>query len=392
LQDFNDSFVMHEELLLLFDNIKESGFFLFGVFLVALILSFRAFPPILHIADIKRLTDEPDERSSHSKGVPTLGGVGIYASIMAIICFFGFFTDSKLYLVLAGSITVLFFLGIKDDIIVLSPKKKLIGQLLVSAIIVIFTNTRILGFSGLFWLADIPYWVSVIITVFTFILIINALNLTDGIDGLAGSLALMASLIYAILFFLEGSVSLAIPATGLAGAIIPFLRLNISNKMKIFMGDTGSMIIGFLLAFFTVSYINFNQISKLPEATTTASVAAIAILFYPLMDTLRIFIIRLVIHKNSPFKADKNHIHHKMLNLGFSHNQTTLIITITNLLLVIFFFWIDKDTPNFALFVLVLFGLLFFSIPFLLVKRRRSRALFRLMYSKIKILLNTILS
>ena len=199
-------------------------------------------------------------------------------------------------------------------------------------------------------------------------MIINAYNLIDGVDGLAGSIALYASVTFAFVFVKDSDYSLATISVALTGALIPFLRLNFSDKRKIFMGDTGSMIVGFLLAFFAVSFISNSQVIEISTFHKASPALVLAILFYPLMDTFRIFMIRIFILKKSPFLADKNHIHHQFLKIGYSHKKTTLIISIINVIIILIAFSCLSFNLNTQIFALLLYGSLLFFIPFLIHK------------------------
>jgi UDP-N-acetylmuramyl pentapeptide phosphotransferase/UDP-N-acetylglucosamine-1-phosphate transferase len=299
----------------------------------------------------------------HASRTPNLGGIGIFFSLVVVITTFGGLLDTKILLLLLGGMTVLFFLGLKDDLLILSPKKKFIGQLLAALVLIIFTDTRIMGFFGIFGITILPYWFSVIFTLFVYILIINAYNLIDGVDGLAGSLALFACAAFSYVFFKTEDASMITIAVATIGSLLPFLRLNFSKKNKIFMGDTGSMIIGFLVAFFVVRFISEAQVVRTSTFYKSAPVLAVAIVFFPLLDTLRIFFIRLIIHKTSPFKADRNHLHHCYLNLGFTHVHTTLVVVVINILIFILALLIkDIDIHLQLLIVLCVGSFLYGSI------------------------------
>jgi UDP-N-acetylmuramyl pentapeptide phosphotransferase/UDP-N-acetylglucosamine-1-phosphate transferase len=199
-------------------------------------------------------------------------------------------------------------------------------------------------------------------------LIINAYNLIDGVDGLAGTIALCASGIFTYLFVMAGDLSLATIAIALCGSLIAFLRKNFSSKQKLFMGDTGSMVVGFLLAVFTVSFIHMAQSDANSSYYRAAPALALALLFYPLIDTLRIFFIRLFVHKTSPFRADKNHIHHRFIQAGFSHVATTLTIAGTNILIVIIAFNLKGLYLDHQIFSLLVYGSVLYLIPFAIKK------------------------
>ena len=325
----------------LLDNFSPENnaiLWLIAAFLLAFVIAYQTFPTILYVAKEKHLMDEPDSRSVHSDRTPTLGGIGIFFSIVVVMTITGAMLNTKVLLLVMGGLTILFFLGLKDDLTVLSARKKFVGQLLAALLLIVFTDTRIIGFSKILDVDVLPYWVSIFFTLFVYILIINAYNLIDGVDGLAGSIALIISAVYSVLFYNSGALSLATISVALIGALLAFLRYNFSSGKKIFMGDTGSMIVGFLLAFFTISFISQSQTNIDSNYFRASPALALAMLFYPLLDTFRIFFIRIFVLKKSPFEADKNHIHHRFIQAGFSHMQTTFIIVLVNLIVVIIAF------------------------------------------------------
>ncbi|MHA7943031.1 glycosyltransferase family 4 protein [Formosa sp. 3Alg 14/1] len=337
---------------------------LFFPFLLALVTAFLAFPTIIFIAHAKQLVDVPDKRSVHSKTVPTLGGIGIFFAVAIVLTLCGAFLDAKLLMPIVGALIILFFLGVKDDILILSPKKKMLGQIIAALMVILITDIRITTFSGILGLEDLPYFISIGFTLFVFILIINAYNLIDGLDGLAGSVGLLVSMFYGFLFFNMQEMSLTVVSLALVGALIPFLYFNFSKVRKIFMGDTGSMVVGFLLAFQSVAFISINQLNPMAQFHLNAPIIVLAILFFPLLDTLRIFYVRVVILKKHPFSPDKNHIHHHMLQLGLKHWQVTLVISIASTSVLIGALLAQGLNVNFQLLIVILAGLLMFSLPF----------------------------
>lgn len=336
-----------------------------GTCFLGFLFALNTYPSILYIVRQKRLMDEPESRSVHEMPTPTLGGVGIFISVVVAFVLIGAFLDTKMLLLITGSLTILFFIGLKDDLAGTSPYNKLLSQLLAAALLLVFTNTRIIGFSGIFDIYELPYWASFVFTLFVYVVIVNAFNLIDGIDGLAASIAAAVSLILAILFYLANQLSLAIIAMALVGALLAFLRYNFSSEHKIFMGDTGSMVVGFLLAFFTISFIHLAQTNALKEFHRSAPALAFAFLFYPLIDTLRVFILRVFKYKVSPFRADRNHIHHHILNLGFTHLQTTLWITSINCLISLIAFQLQDYNLNIQIVSLLCYGSLLYALPFI---------------------------
>ncbi|MGC1473638.1 MAG: MraY family glycosyltransferase [Psychroserpens sp.] len=356
---------MIQELLQYFNPLDHLVLWLVLTFVIAFFVSLSTYPAIFRIAIAKRLMDEPGDRSVHSKMTPTLGGVGIFISLVVVITTIGALLDTKILLLVLGSLTLLFFLGLKDDLLVLSPRKKLLGQILAASLLIVFTDTRILGLSGIFGLTVMPYWLSVSFTLFVYILVINAYNLIDGVDGLAGCLAAAGSAAFAFLFIKTNDTTMSTLTVATIGALIPFLRLNFSRRKKIFMGDTGSMIVGFIIAFSAVRFLNTAQTSVSSEFSGSAPILVLAIVFFPLLDTMRIFLIRLVILRKSPFSADQNHIHHRFLQLGFSHAQTTVYIVILNLLLIAFIYQIGHLDILFQTILLVVVGTSLYSSLFI---------------------------
>lgn len=336
---------------------------LIAAFLLAFFIAFRTFPIILYVAQEKHLMDEPDSRSVHSHRTPTLGGIGIFLGLIVVLTIVGGFLNANVLLLVMGSLTILLFLGLKDDLTVLSAGKKFSGQLFAAILLIVFTDTRIIGFSSIFDIDTLPYGVSVGFTVFVYVLIINAYNLIDGVDGLAGTIALCASGTFVYLFINANDLSLATIAIALCGTLVAFLRHNFSNKHKIFMGDTGSMIVGFLLAFFTISFINKAQMDATSSYYSAAPALAFALLFYPLLDTLRVFFVRIVIYKTSPFKPDRNHIHHRFIRCGYSHLMTTLLICGINGIIVGIAFNLVHLNLNTQIICLLLYGAVLYVLP-----------------------------
>lgn len=358
----------------LLDNFRPENHpfpWLISAFVLAFIIAYHTFPTILYVAKEKHLMDEPGSRSLHSRKTPTLGGIGVFLGLIVVLTIVGAFLNTKVLLLVMGGLTILFFLGLKDDLTVLSPGKKLMGQILAATLLIVFTNTRIIGFSGILDIFVLPYWVSIGFTLFVYILIINAYNLIDGVDGLAGTIGFCASAIFVFLFMSYEDLSLATIAIALCGALLAFLRLNFSKENKIFMGDTGSMIVGFLLAFFTISFINLAQLDETSDYYRASPALAFALLFYPLIDTLRIFFIRIIIHKKSPFKPDNNHIHHRFIKAGCSHRLTTILICCINFFIVFIAFNLLHLNLNTQIIALLLYGSFFYVLPFIILPKKK---------------------
>ncbi len=297
------------------DNILFSG-------VVSFIITFFAIPVIIQVARERKMFDEPDERKVHKMVIPTLGGLGIFAGfILATLLCVPVGSNELQYF--AAAAIVIFFLGIKDDILILSAAKKFIGQLLAAGIIIKFGGIQITNMHGFFGIGEIPYIASIVLTFFTIIVITNSFNLIDGVDGLAGSLGLLTTLVFGSYFFYVGQIMYSVMAFSLAGSLIGFLIYNFSPA-KIFMGDTGSLLIGLFNAILVIQFINTAGAPDAVLPLESAPALGFSILIVPLFDTLRVFSLR-ILGKRSPFSPDRNHVHHFLLDLGFSHQKVTFL-------------------------------------------------------------------
>lgn len=331
--------------------------------------SFYLYPVIINVSKQKGLMDAPDNRKMHKDLTPTLGGLGVFIAFSLSIIFYGVLielihSDLLKLLGLLGSAIILLFLGVKDDLIAMSPKKKFLGQLLAVLNVVLLTDVRILSFEGLLGVGELPYFLSILFSVFVFILIINALNLIDGIDGLAGLISVISSVVFGILFFVHEYYLMTLVSSILVGSILGFLRYNLSSNQKIFMGDCGSMLAGFLLAYQGMSWLTLNKTSLSADMVSNAPVMLLAILSYPLFDLLRVFAIRLKQGK-SPFTADSNHIHHRLLRLGLDHKEATMVLSVLSMLVIGCSFLFNNLEIHLHLGITVAVGTIIYLSPFL---------------------------
>ncbi|SDE64534.1 UDP-N-acetylmuramyl pentapeptide phosphotransferase/UDP-N-acetylglucosamine-1-phosphate transferase [Riemerella columbipharyngis] len=351
-------------------------------FIVPIILCNICIPTILKISKRKNLMDEPGIRSSHNRKIPNLGGIAIFYGISICVPLFAY-QLFETYKFLFPALVILLYIGVMDDIVVTRALKKLIVQLIVATLIVVGSDVRIKSLFGLFGIHELNYVFSVLFSIVTFIIIINSFNLIDGIDGLSASFAIVCYIVYAISYYRLGSHNypMVIFCIIIIGALVGFLRFNLSKgRKKIFMGDTGSLIIGFLLAFTSIYFINIFVVGKgtgdiLTYHLSTAPVIAFSLLILPMIDTLNVIIIR-ILKKRSPFEADKNHIHHKWLKLGMSHINTTFCM-VFYYLFIIFVAYKFRHIDINLLFILILsLGFLGAYIPDIIYwhkKRRRMK-------------------
>lgn len=301
-------------------------------FLISLLISAISIPVIIRVANLKNLTDDPDlERKLHKGSTPTLGGIAIFAgTLVAFSSLYDLHEFNDLRFI-TPALVILFFAGVKDDLLVLAAGKKLMIQIACAVLITYLGNLRITSLWGIMTLQEIPPWLGILITVFLIIALINAFNLIDGINGLAGTLGLLASFVFGTWFALNGFGSLTILSFSLAGALVGFLIFNY-NRAKIFMGDTGSMAVGFVIAIIAIRFIEANrvQLDTLAYPLINAPAVAFAVLAVPLFDMIRVFMLRLL-QKRSPFSADRNHIHHYFVDSGLSHAKSTGILFWVNI-------------------------------------------------------------
>ncbi len=325
---------------------------LFSSFLTSALLTFFLIPPLIKVAKVKKLFDEPNSRTSHSSAVPTLGGIAIYISIIFTVSFWADFGHPSIMKYVFAATTVVTFMGLKDDLLELSAYNKLMGQMFAAMIFAIWGDIRLTSFYGIFGIQELPYIISVIFTVFTILVIVNAFNLIDGINGLAAGITIVASLTFGVCFFiLDPSSEIAFLAFALIGALISFLRYNLAPS-KIFMGDTGSLLLGILVSVMAIRFIELDaqSLEKLHISSTPA--LAMGVISYPLFDLLRVFSIRISQGK-SPFQPDRNHIHHLLLDNGLSHETSSLIIALVNILVITLVFCFS-NLGNYWLGVIIL--------------------------------------
>jgi len=338
---------------------------------LAFLITFFAIPVIIQVAKDKKLFDEPDERKVHKNVIPTLGGLGIFAGfIIATLMGVPSAITSELQY-FAAATTVIFFLGIKDDILVLSASKKFIGQLIAAGIIIKFGGIQLDNMHGFLGIYEIPRVASIIISLFTIIVITNSFNLIDGVDGLAGSLGLLTTIVFGTYFFYAGQLTYAVMAFALAGSTIGFLIYNFSPA-KIFMGDTGSLLLGLVNSILVIKFINVagNPTSNFPIEAAPA--IGFSILMIPLFDTLRVFGLR-ILDRRSPFSPDRTHVHHFLLDLGFSHRMVTITCVLVNISFIAMAFFLRGLGTTTLIGILLLSAFIFIGIIY--YSRPKSRNL-----------------
>lgn len=307
----------------------------FWAFLIAIF----AVPSIIRVAHIKNILDHPNLRTVHEELTPRLGGGAVFAGFMSAITIFTDLNNGVQQLLAAC--VLLFFIGLKDDLINISALKKFSMQLLATGVVMFMADIRITSFQGVLGIGELDIGMSYAFTFLVIIGITNSFNLIDGLDGLAGTLVIIAAATFGLGFYWYGGSAYsnyAAVAFSLVGGVAGFLRYNF-YKAKIFMGDTGSLLCGFILSVLAIQFIEMRSMPASPQM-------AIAILFVPLFDTCRVLFIR-TIKGSSPFLPDKKHVHHRLLAMGLPQVATVLVLAAINIVPVLIVFntqrWSDGN-------------------------------------------------
>lgn len=302
--------------------------------ITSFILTFLVTPLVIGFFKKRNIMDKPGGRKIHTGDTPSMGGIAIFIGVMIALLIFMPLVGLQRFKFFYGAMGIMFMVGLRDDLVPVRPIVKLGAQFLASFMVIFLMDITLKSFYGLFSIEELPYIISVVVTLFTLIVITNSYNLIDGLDGLASSIGIIAFFFFGIYFFLVGQTYYSMVCFGFIGALIAFLNFN-WEPSRIFMGDTGALLIGFALAVITIKFIDYNH--YLPDETPfklTSSVAVgISVIIIPLFDTLRVFISR-AMKKKSPFSPDKTHLHHILMRLGFSHSGTTLIMIATNIAII----------------------------------------------------------
>lgn len=303
--------------------------------LVSFALGLIGMPVVLRIAKAKGFVVRPNKRMTHTGEIPNIGGLCIYFSVMFSYLLFDYSQINNNQFFLIG-IAAIMVIGFIDDVLVLTPMSKLLGEAFAGIALIGFSDLRITHLHGLFGIEQIGVVPSYILSLFILLGIINAINLIDGVDGLASGLGMLYCLFFAVYFHLVGSTSWSILAICMIGALAVFFIYNVFGKNgKIFMGDSGSLLLGYLITAFVFRFCEQNAFHVVPEIyhMSAAPAVAICVLTVPLFDTIRVSLTRLKQHR-SPFQPDKNHIHHLLLRTGLNHLQTTCVLLSVSLLFI----------------------------------------------------------
>ncbi len=298
------------------------------------LLTFLMFPVFIKFFKRRNFLDDPGGRKIHTVQTPAMGGFPIFVGFAISILIWAPFEVLRDIKYVVSAISIMFVIGFRDDLINLRAYQKLIGQIAAAMIIIAVCDIRFTSLYNLFGITEVPIAVSYLLSLFTVIVITNAYNLIDGIDGLSGSVGIISTLFFGIYFYLNEQIGFALIALSLCGALLAFLNYNWAPS-KIFMGDTGSLFIGFFLSILAIRFIDFNHTNAGSEFAFGGSIGtAVAVLILPLADTFRVFVKR-VLRGKSPMHPDRTHVHHILLRLGCNHAQATGILVTVNIIFVL---------------------------------------------------------
>jgi UDP-GlcNAc:undecaprenyl-phosphate GlcNAc-1-phosphate transferase len=320
----------------------------------AFIVTLLAIPPLIYFIKKYKLFDQPNARKEHTTPIPTMGGLAIFTGMCAALLIWFPFTNNLAQICFFFSIIVLTGLGIMDDLKDLSARYKFIIQIGLATLIAL-AGIRITSFEGLFGVNELSLSAQYTMTILAIVGITNAINLIDGIDGLAGGLSFMTLITLGLFLTIGKDANTALIAFAVAGSILAFLYFNL-NPARIFMGDTGSLVLGFVIAVLCIRFMQVNP-GNTSSVISYAPVFALGLIMIPVFDTIRVFGMR-IWRGRSPFVADRTHIHHLLTNAGISHAIATRIICFLHAVILIDIYVMRNLKQEWTLAFLVAFMIL----------------------------------
>lgn len=336
-------------------------------FLTAFLITFVAIPKVIFFAERLRLFALAGERAAHKGSVPVFGGIAIFSGLMFSLLFWAELENIQFILV---SFIIVFFVGVIDDLLALSPAKKLVGQVISVLILVYLQELQIDNMHGVLGVYELPEWVSVLFTVFVVIVITNGFNLIDGVDGLAGGIGAIASFSFGVIALLMEQTDMAIISFTLMGSLLAFLKYNF-HPAKIFMGDTGSLVVGMILSVLAINSIRYGLVTETIKLPNKGPLLAIVILAIPLFDSLRVFVARMFKGRH-PLSPGRGHIHHALLRLDFGHKYTSLTLYAFAISLVFLSYFLLELNIHISIAILAMISFILLIIPFYMTKNKSN--------------------
>lgn len=310
-------------------------------FAVALMVTALIHPRVANFAKKRNIVDNPNARKLQRNPVPVMGGVAVFFGLVSGLCISGIFVNVNELLPIVVAMSVMLCVGVIDDVSELSPWLRFVIEIAVVIMLIFTTNISLNSLQGLWGFYDLPMWLSVPLTVFAVVGMINAINLIDGVDGLSSGFCMIASIAFGTLFLMSNNYDMAVLAAITLGSLLPFFWHNVfGDKLKMFIGDGGSLMMGVVMSAYVVAVISARgeAFDALPEGMGLVAFT-MAVMAVPVFDTLRVMTMR-ILRRTSPFRPDKTHLHHLFIDLGFSHIATTCSVLSLNLL-VMLAWWIS---------------------------------------------------
>ena len=305
-------------------------------FAVALAVTALMHPRVAKFAQKRNVVDNPNARKLQRNPVPVMGGVAVFFGLVSGLCVSGIFVNVNELLPVIVAMSVMLCVGVIDDVSELSPWLRFVIEIAVVLMLIFTTHISLDSLQGLWGFYDLPLWLSVPLTVFAVVGMINAINLIDGVDGLSSGFCMMASIAFGALFIMTGNYDMAVLAAITLGSLMPFFFHNVfGDKSKMFIGDGGSLMMGVAMSAYVVAVISVRDeaFDAMPDGMGLVAFT-MAVMAVPVFDTLRVMTMR-ILRRTSPFRPDKTHLHHLFIDLGFSHIGTTLSVLSLNLLVVL---------------------------------------------------------
>lgn len=336
----------------LYTNRQPTMYFVFA-FLSSLVIGILFFPVLISVFQRYQISDNPGGRKIHQSKIPSMGGIGFFIAVSISMAIWGWEFPKVETPYLLGAIAIMFFVGLRDDIVELSANKKILGQLIAVVLVVVVADIRIRGFHGFLGIGEFNLFVSYAFSTFTLLALTNSFNLIDGLDGLAGTIASLSFAILGVWFYYQGYFSYSILSFSFLGGIIAFLIFN-WHPAKIFMGDTGSLMLGFTLGALIIAFMEYNE--NLPHGNSwkfePSFSAGVALMIFPLYDMGRVFT-RRISQGKKPMSPDKSHVHHFLIRIGLKHNQVAILLGSLQLGIILLVFLMRDLSDNVALPIIV---------------------------------------
>jgi len=338
---------------------------IFFSFLTALLISYLAIPKLIYFAEKLRLLDDAGDRSSHKVSTPFFGGIAIFTGI---ICSLLFWADIENIQYILVSILIVFIVGVIDDLRQITAFKKLIGQIIATLILIFLGDMHIDSMHGVLGVYNLPLWIGTLFTIFVVIVITNGYNLIDGVDGLAGGIGLVSSVSFGVIALIMEQTDMALIAFTLMGALFGFLKYNVFPA-RIFMGDTGSLVVGMILSILAINCIKYGLVTETFKLQNKGPLLAISFLAIPLFDSLRVFVIRSV-KGDGPLVAGRDHIHHAFLDLNYGHKYTSIVLCAISAFLILVSYFLLEYNVNVSIAILAGVSYLVLFIPFYILNAK----------------------